>query len=127
MAELSLLERSQAARTAWGLNGGCQLVLVLADGAPHDAYVDALVDAVQWYLPDVTIYRADGEALTRLDPDDRTDAADATPATTPATTPTDAEAEAIAEPDDREPPPPTEITAEEIDMLFGTPSPETQR
>jgi hypothetical protein len=123
MAELCLLERGQAARAAWGLNGGRRLVLVLADNAPSDPLAEALVDAVRWYLPDVAIWRAQGASLTRLDPDIRADATDPRPPPAPV----DAEPEAIAEHDDREPPPTTEITVEEIDMLFGTPSPETLR
>jgi len=103
MAELCLLERSQAARSAWGLRGTSDLVLVLADPTP----LDDLVDAVQWYLPGVAIWRAENGTMTMLDAPPET-AAD-TP-TSPAGPPA-------------EDAPPADVTAAEIDMLFGSAHP----
>jgi len=102
MSELCLLERSQAARAAWGLRGTADLVLIVSG----EAMPDDLVAAVQWYLPDVVIWRYDDAAITMLDGEPEANAsADASPASSNA--------------------PPAEVSAAEIDMLFGSAQPES--
>lgn len=54
MAELAICERSQAARSAWGLQRGANVILAIEEPAACQ-HVPPLLRAIRMYLPSLTV------------------------------------------------------------------------
>lgn len=126
MAELCLEDRTQSARTAWGLRPSRRLALVVVpeSAPPAAARAEKLINAVRRYLPHVEVWLSDGRDLTPVPAASTSDDAPPGPSRSGAPAHAEAGGSPFAAPTahraDRAQPElvPVEITREEIDMLF---------
>jgi hypothetical protein len=119
LAELCVLDRTQATRQEWGLQTVEELALVVVEPSSWPDHVPAMLAAAARYVPQATLWSVEGGDLRPLDAGDRAADCRARPGTARRTPPG-------RTPDDQDISPPL-ISGDEIAMLLeddqGEPTP----